>query len=143
MNQRRINLGLIYLGVAVAALVAAGLAAQSDAAWARPAMTAALLGFVAAVVTAPIPYILDLNAVRARGEAAERESRLLDLLNRIHEHTLVSDSAKHVLYREREWELLRGVIESRIAGGQLDTAELLCEELVRLGWPGEVEAHGR
>ena len=63
----------------------------------------------------------------------------LDLRNRIHEHTLVSDSAKQGLYRERECELLCELIESRIGEGQFGTAHLLCEELVRLGWPGEVE----
>ena len=127
MNQRIVNIGLIYLVVAVACLVMAGLALQSQAIWAPAVMTASLIGLVAAVVMAPIPWVVELTAARARREAAQRESRLLDLLNRIHEHTLVSDSAKQVLYRERECELLCELIESRIGEGQFGTAHLLCE----------------
>ncbi len=71
-------------------------------------------------------------APAARGEA---------LLAQILETATLSDSAKRVLYRDRDMQLLRSAIEADISRGAYDVAWTLCGELAELyGCREEAEA---
>jgi hypothetical protein len=62
-------------------------------------------------------------------------------VERIHEHSMLSDNAKRVLFREREMQLLRSAIEDDIARGDYNAAITLCEEMANLfGYREEAEA---
>jgi len=64
-----------------------------------------------------------------------------DLLRQIHEHTMLSDNAKRVLFRERELGLLRHAIEDDIGQGKYNAALTLCDELADVfGYREEAES---
>ena len=53
---------------------------------------------------------------------------------------MLSDSAKRVLFRERELELLRRTIEDDLSRGDFNAALILCDDMARLGYAEEAEA---
>lgn len=54
------------------------------------------------------------------------------LLTEIHQHTMLSDAAKRVLYRDRELQLLRTALERDIAEGQYNAGLTLCDDMANL-----------
>jgi len=63
------------------------------------------------------------------------------LLQQIHEHSMLSDNAKRILFREREIGLLRNAIEIDIAEGKYNTALTLCDEMADVfGYREEAES---
>lgn len=67
---------------------------------------------------------------------------LVARLARIDEHVMLSDSAKRLLYRDRELDLVRMVLERDIAAGDHDAALRLVDELgTQFGRLEEAEGH--
>ena len=54
------------------------------------------------------------------------------LLSQLHEHSMLSDNAKRVLFRERELQLIRSAIQNHIAAADYNAALILCDELMNL-----------
>ncbi|MHC4784947.1 MAG: hypothetical protein ACYTE6_03180 [Planctomycetota bacterium] len=132
-NRPRFLVGLLYAIVAVACgiVLVLGLRANSLA-----GTLGGAVGLIAAATTAPVALLLAglhgrLREVAPLGRQVER----------IHEHTMLSDNAKRVLYRDREMQLLRSAIEDDIARGDYNAAITLCDEMANLfGYREEAEA---
>jgi hypothetical protein len=103
---------------------------------------AIMLALVA--VSAPIAYALRDGARAGSGPAitsAKMSNDFSDMLHLIHEHSMLSDNAKRVLFRERELGLLRDAIEQDIHESKYDAAMALCEEMGNVfGYVEEAEA---
>lgn len=106
-------------------MVAASLT-QQDAQWASPVLTAGLLGLVGLGL---------LGAFRMLGGAGGSQARqggVRDILEEILKTGMLSDTAKRILFREREMELLRQTIEDDIERGDFNAGLVLCRDLDRL-----------
>jgi hypothetical protein len=66
------------------------------------------------------------RAKPSEGSNAER------LLSQIYENSMLSDTAKRVLFRDRELQLLRRAIEEDIAHGDYNSGLTLCDDLANL-----------
>jgi hypothetical protein len=93
------------------------------------------------VVGATVPIAVALRDVAAtRANPGRTDARLVDVLNEINEHSMLSDNAKRILFREREISLLREAIESDIARGEYTVALTLCDEMANVfGYREEAE----
>ncbi|MHC5024535.1 MAG: hypothetical protein ACYTGG_11630 [Planctomycetota bacterium] len=93
---------------------------------------AGLVGLIVAAAAAALAWQLD--AMPAGGGTAEASTlpRTEHLLHQIHEHVLLSDTAKRVLFRDRELLLLRRAIEEQITAGDYDAAATLCDDMAEL-----------
>ncbi|MBT8485179.1 MAG: hypothetical protein HKO59_15485 [Phycisphaerales bacterium] len=97
-----------------------------------------VLGVVIVGVGAPLTLALDRMSGVPGGE---RAPGLEQLLRQIHEHSMLSDNAKRVLFRERELGLLRDAIEGDIVEGKYNAALALCEEMAEVfGYREDAEA---
>lgn len=85
----------------------------------------------AAIAGCSVPIAFALRDMREGGTAAggALPQELRDLLQQIHDHGILSDSAKRVLFREREMGLLRAAVENDIAEGKYNVALTLCDEM--------------
>jgi hypothetical protein len=101
-------------------------------------------GLLAAAIagsSVPIVFALRDLADREAPAAGGLPQDLRDTLQEIHEHSMLSDSAKRVLFREREMGLLRAAIEADIAEGKYNVALTLCDEMADVfGHRNEAEA---
>ncbi|MHC5114287.1 MAG: MHYT domain-containing protein [Planctomycetota bacterium] len=106
------------------------------------------LGVLAVTIvgaTAPVAMLLRRQAPGgggvARSVTGASSDPVMDLVRQIHEHTMLSDSAKRVLFREREMGLLRDAIELDIHEGKYNVALTLCDEMADVfGYREEAEA---
>jgi tetratricopeptide (TPR) repeat protein len=93
------------------------------------------------IVGATMPIALAIR--ESSGQPANpgtADHRLADLLHEINEHSMLSDNAKRILFREREIALLREAIESDIARGEYTVALTLCDEMANVfGYREEAE----
>jgi hypothetical protein len=129
----RFYIGLLYavLAVACGIMLIAGLQADSLA-----GKLGGAVGLIIVITTAPLALLLaglagPLHEVGPIGRQ----------VGRIHEHSMLSDNAKRVLFRDREMQLLRSAIEDDIARGDYNAAITLCEEMANLfGYREEAEA---
>jgi len=99
------------------------------------------LGVFALIVigaTAPIAMVfIDHGAATSGGGGGETR----ELLRRLAEHSMLSDGAKRLLFREREIGMLRDLIETDIVEGKYNAALTLCTEMAeRFGYREEAEA---
>jgi hypothetical protein len=102
---------------------------------------AGLLAALFAGCSTPIAFALRDLADREEPAAGGLPHDLRDTLQQIHEHSMLSDSAKRILFREREMELLRQAIEADIAEGKYNVALTLCDEMADVfGHRNEAEA---
>ncbi|MCH2161461.1 MAG: hypothetical protein MK085_06260 [Phycisphaerales bacterium] len=110
----------------LAGCCAAGWAAatQPEASWSSPVLAAAIAGAVLVLAIAP----LTLTLMR-RGAVDANPRELHRLAEGIHEHTMLSDASKRLVFRDRELDMLRMLIEEDIAAGEFDAAIRLLEEL--------------
>ncbi len=93
--------------------------------------------FIGAMI--PLTAVL-LRARRDRAAMNDLIARQIDLLNQIHEHTLLSDSAKHIAYRRDERAMLARAIEEDIANEDWQAATVLVNEMrERFGYREEAE----
>jgi hypothetical protein len=132
-NRPRIIIGLVYVVLAIACGITLILGLQANS----PAGTVVgAVGLIAAATTAPVALLL----AGLSGRVAD-VTPLGRQVERIHEHSMLSDNAKRVLFREREMQLLRSAIEDDIARGDYNAAITLCEEMANLfGYREEAEA---
>jgi hypothetical protein len=106
--------------------------------------TTAGIGLLAVMITGcsvPIAFALRDAADRGAAGGEPISGELRDLLHELHEHSMLSDSAKRVLFREREMGLLRAAVENDIAEGKYNVALTLCDEMADVfGHRNEAEA---
>jgi tetratricopeptide (TPR) repeat protein len=109
---------------AAAAPIAIGLLLAPD----EP-LTDALLGggVVGLVLLALIPVALQI-----RGGQAARGQLDASVLSDIRDHVMLSDSAKRVLFRDRELDLLQATIEDDIEACAFNRALVLCDDMERM-----------
>ena len=132
-NRSKVWIIAVYslLAAGSAAMTAYGLKTQAVA-W----ILGGLLGLIVSAATAPVALLLAGLVGRLR-EAGPLSSELA----RIREHSMLSDNAKRVLFRDREIQLLRDAIEEDIARSDYNAAITLCEEMANLfGYRQEAEA---
>jgi len=102
-------------------------------------------GIVCVIVTAGlIPSAVSLIFIQRHlsgiSRRVEKHGEQLELLTRIDEHTMLSDSAKRIAYRRKEREMLRKAIEEDIAREEWDAAMVLVEDMAeRFGYREEAE----
>ena len=124
-------LGLLAsIGLAIWALL------ESGATWSAPLLTGAVAGGIACIALAGSAFLRPSPATAL--DAPTTDERLA----RIEEHVMLSDGAKRLLYRDRELDLLRMILEQDIAAGDHDAALRLVEELgLEFGRLEEAEHH--
>lgn len=93
-------------------------------------------GLIIVAAVAPLAGVHASAPVAAASPGADNA-----ILDRILEHTMLSDAAKRVLFREREVQLLRDAVEHEIQVGKYNVALTLCDEMAALfGHREEAEA---
>ena len=109
---------------------------EPAATWSGPVLTGAVAGGIVCIaMTGSTLMRLRRGGVLDTPSTDER-------LARIEEHVMLSDGAKRLLYRDRELDLLRMILEQDIAGGDHDAALRLVEELgSEFGRLEEAERH--
>jgi hypothetical protein len=129
----KISFGILYALLVVAAAIMIGYGVVRDtAAW----TLSGIIALVLVATTAPVALVLTGVYGRLR-DTAPSGRELAGIL----EHTMLSDNAKRVLFRERELQLLRDAIEEDIARGDYNAAITLCDEMANLfGYREEAEA---
>lgn len=96
----------------------------------------AALGLLGVVLARPRPAAPGTAAPAADSDGLDAR------LARIDEHVMLSDGAKRLLYRDRELDLVRMVLERDIAAGDHDAALRLVDELgTQFGRLEEAEDH--
>jgi hypothetical protein len=99
-----------------------------------------LIGLIVVAATAPLAFQLAGLLGGLSGHWPAFNDRISGVLAQIHDHTMLSDNAKRVLFRDRELQLLRSAIEDDIARGDYDAAVTLCDEMANLfGYREEAE----
>jgi hypothetical protein len=90
-----------------------------------------VLGVMLVASAALISYRLGelVDGTAGRDTKKSPNTRLEDLLESLHEHSMLSDTAKRVLFREKELDLLRRVIEDDIDRGDYNAALRLCDDM--------------
>lgn len=113
----------------------------------------AVMGVVALVVigaTMPLAWLLadrahagsSSSAGPAQALPASSSHTLENLLAHIYENSMLSDTAKRVLFRDRELEMLRRAIEEDLARGDYNAGLTLCDDMANLfGHREEAEAY--
>ncbi len=139
------------VGVISAATLATVAIVVPEHPFAGPMLTGAIAGGIAAVA------LLGVASGVVRGVASSAAGHglsgddgaegidgrdLATRLARIDEHVMLSDASKRLLYRDRELELVRMMLERDIASGDHDAALRLVEELgTQFGRLEEAEGH--
>ncbi len=129
----------VILLIASATLLVAGIV-RLNAGEGAELLAAGALGLI--VVGAVVPLALQQAADRqvGAGGAAKVLAEQSELLRKIHEHTLLSDSAKRIAYRREELELLRRAIEEDLARQEWQAARVLVDAMAReFGYREEAE----
>ena len=130
----------VHLLVAAAGAVAAVVAARSAAAWSAPVLTAGIVATAVALAMLPATLVLIAISGALGGRRVAGPDEQVRLLNQIHEHTMLSDNAKRLIYRTKELQLLRSAIEEDMAKGDYDAALTLCTEMAEgFGFREEAE----
>ena len=126
---------IAFLGMIVCfccGMVAAAVA-ESEAYWAPSVLTAGLLGLVGLGLLGSYRLLVRQGASRS---SSEEDSMLAQIL----EASMLSDTAKRLIYREREVGLLRRTIEEDIERGDFNSGLVLCRDMERLfGYTEEAE----
>jgi hypothetical protein len=122
-------------------VLATGMIAAGGALGSQSLVGLGVLAFIVAGALAPVCVVLSGAADRGSSLPLSGAVKLEALLNEIHAHTMLSDNAKRVLFRERELELLRHAIEADIHAGKYNAAITLCDEMGDLfGYREDAEA---
>ncbi|MDP7069911.1 MAG: hypothetical protein QF561_01010 [Phycisphaerales bacterium] len=124
-----------FLGMVICfccGMVAAAIVSP-QALWASPVLTAGLLGLVGLGLLGSYRLL----ARQGRTSGVSRES---SILAQVLEASMLSDTAKRLIYREREMGLLRRTIEEDIERGDFNSGLMLCRDMERLfGYNEEAE----
>ncbi len=132
-----------WLGPLLGALVVLALGAmaigvvRAEAAF----ISAGLLGLIATGAT--VALTTQLAEMRGAGSAVRSPAgESVELLRKLHDHSMLSDTAKRVLFRDRELQLLRSAIEDDINRGDYGAALRLCDDLANtFGFREEAEMY--
>ncbi len=132
-----VHAGHLWIGLAVfaATLLMVVSLRRPDAAWAAPILSGAVAGGLMCLIAVGVMLVL-----------GDRRSGTIDsasasILSRIEEHSMLSDSAKRLVYRDRELDLLRMLVEQDIAARDFDAALRMVDELAsQFGRLEEAEA---
>lgn len=103
-----------------------------------------ILGFV--ITAALLPIANTVLKQRHQQETTNRETaeKMTEMLEQIHEHTMLSDSAKRIAYRREERQMLRRAIEEDIELEDWDAATALVSHMSeRFGYLEEAEEFRR
>jgi hypothetical protein len=85
--------------------------------------------------------IEELGRGDGRGQPDAWRRRMEQLVETIREHSMLSDTAKRALFRGRELELLRKLIEEDLGRGEYHAALRLCDDMAELfGYREEAES---
>ena len=119
--------GLPWFAAAVFVAVLLGTLAflRPDAAWSAPVLAGAVAGGLVSLLA------IGLATLLGRRDTPTDDSTAA-ILGRIEEHSMLSDQAKRLVYRDRELELLRMLVEQDIASGDFDAALRMVDELGNL-----------
>jgi hypothetical protein len=99
-------------------------------------------GVTGLFVVSAVPPLIMVIARGVSGGSAPSDSSSRQLLSQIHEHTMLSDKAKRVIYREKEIQLLRSAIEADIVKRDFDAALILCQVMADdFGYREEAEQY--
>ena len=120
-----VHTGHLWIGLAVftATLLAVVALRRPEAVWAAPVLSGAVAGGLICLVA--IGVILVLGDRRSSKADATSNATLA----RIEEHSMLSDAAKRLVYRDRELDLLRMLVEQDIAARDFDAALRMVDEL--------------
>ena len=123
---------VVSIGLAILALVG-----PVDE-FAGPLLTGAVAGGIACIGLLGLGLVAPGRGPRPGSTSEDLDARLA----RIEEHVMLSDTAKRLLYRDRELDLLRMMVEQDIAAGDHESALRLVDELSEhFGRLEEAEAH--
>ena len=116
--------GLPWFAAAVflAALLGTTAFLRPEAAWSAPMLAGSVAGGIVALLAIGLAVLLGRRAPATDESTAA-------ILGRIEEHSMLSDQAKRLVYRDRELELLRMLVEQDIASGDFDAAMRMVDEL--------------
>ncbi len=129
--------GLLWLVLGGIGLFFAG----PDRPWAAPLATGGIIGVAVTVAAALVRGALPAPRVNpaAPNKVLEEHTRLL---TQIHEHTMLSDGSKRLIYRSKELQLLRNAIDEDIQQGDYDAALILCTTMAEnFGFREEAERY--
>ena len=110
------------LAIFVATLLGSIAFRRPDAPWSAPVLAGCVAGGIVSLLAIGIATLL-------AGRAATTDETNTPILERIEEHSMLSDQAKRLVYRDRELELLRMLVEQDITAGEFDAALRMVDEL--------------
>ncbi|MHC4992676.1 MAG: hypothetical protein ACYTGC_17030 [Planctomycetota bacterium] len=129
---------LLSLGALGLALFGTGVA-LGNATFAACGVLGLILTGITSVVSAQLAEVGGGTPAPAAARTTAN-GRVEEILHQIHENGMLSDMAKRVVFRSRELELLRSVIEADIERGDFNAALRLCDDLADLfGYREEAE----
>lgn len=143
MRRSPNNLWIIFAYVLLFGLSAALAVVGYNAAQGEGAGSALLAAGLACgiVVAATIPLVWLMTRSRSESAASgEVLKQHLAVLERINEHTMLSDSARHIAFRREERAMLQRAIEEDISNEDWQAAAVLVDEMrERFGYREEAE----
>lgn len=102
------------------------------------------LVFTAGMLPLALSQMMSRKSNSSANQLLDIQQQQIEMLKQIHEHTMLSDSAKHIAYRRKEREMLRKAIEEDMAQEQWDAAIVLVDEMAdRFGYREEAEEFRR
>lgn len=143
MRRSPNNLWIIFAYVLLfglsAALAVVGRSAAVVEGGSEALLAAGLACCIVVAATIPLTWLM----MRGRSQsavAAEVLKEHLALLEKINEHTMLSDSARHIAYRREERAMLQRAIEEDISNEDWQAAAVLVDEMrERFGYREEAE----
>ncbi len=129
-------------GILAAVTLAVVAIVVPDHRFASAMLTGAIAGGIVALGLLGVVIARPRTATPGAAPSAADSEGLDARLARIDEHVMLSDGAKRLLYRDRELDLVRMVLERDIAAGEHDAALRLVDELgTQFGRLEEAEGH--
>ena len=139
-------LALIYLVLLIGSVVLTlwGVRHAGESTVAAMMVPAGIVAFFLAAGFLPLAVLQADHNKNQRAYFHQSTERMADLLGQIHEHTLLSDSAKRIAYRREERQMLRKAIEEDVAHEDWDAASVLVTTMAdRFGYIEEAEEYRR
>lgn len=134
---------LVLLGGS-AAIAIWGVTHQDESAAPTALIGAGTVAFFFAASLLPVVLIQASHRRADRLQLLKSTEQLAEMLAHIHEHTMLSDSAKRIAYRREERQMLRKAIEEDIALEDWDAATVLTDNMSeRFGYIEEAEEFRR
>jgi len=139
-------LRVIYLVLLIGSVVLTlwGLRHADESTIAVMMVPAGIVAFFLAASFFPLAVLQSDHNKNERADFRQSTEQIAELLGQIHEHTLLSDSAKRIAYRREERQMLRKAIEEDISHEDWDAAIVLVTTMAdRFGYIEEAEEYRR